>query len=59
LSKTHAKVRNAHCRPAFSGIWRELDVQTIIGWEIDLLCGTIAYVSSASITAALRAMFAG
>jgi hypothetical protein len=30
-----------------------------LDWEIDLLCATIAYVSSASITAALRALFTG
>jgi len=35
------------------------DVQTITGWETDLLCATIAYVSSAFITAALRVMFTG
>jgi hypothetical protein len=28
-------------------------------WEIDLLCATIAYVSLASITAAVRALFVG
>jgi hypothetical protein len=54
-----AEVRNVSCRPAFSGRWRELMSKPFSNWETDLLCATVAYVLSASITAVLRALFAG
>jgi hypothetical protein len=39
--------------------WRELMSRPSLDRGTDLLCTTIAYVSSASITAALRVMFTG
>jgi hypothetical protein len=54
-----AEFGNVSCRPAFSGRWRELMSKPFSNWEIDLLCATIAYLSSASTTAVLRALFAG